>query len=560
MMSDGRKTLALPAGLANILDGVRRRHLAVQVAEFPVLLVAFIAIAWPLQGTADRALELSWGVRALLLALNGLAALALLWLLVIVRLRQQLDRKKAALLVERTLPQFKTSLISAVELSEPGADYPAGSQSLVEKLLADTARAAEKADIVRTVVDVRRLKRYAKWTAAVLILAIGCSLLAWRVSPVLVQRILLSNVRLPADTQVVSITQDLMVIAGNDANLISKAQGVIPAGGRLIVIPASGAGETIAVSPSRTEEGIFQYAVRNVREPFTYHFELNDGVGSPHRVEVRVPPVLGELRFVQTYPKHTGLPETVMSPANLKLLEGSKLRIEAKASEALQLAALEIKGAEAALPLKISGKEKSEVVAELNIPGTGWKSLSIHLVGASGNASVNDPVYRVDLTTDHPPSVQLMQPKKENLTVVAGARVPFVFKVSDDFGLTRVALVYKVMRPGLGGVPEGAEMGAIPITFAAGEKSFSRTIDWDLARLVPAVTSGCAIHCWIESEDNNPAKNAITARSSERVITLVSEQQKRMELLDLLGERAKDIERLYELQRGMNEKTDNSIR
>jgi hypothetical protein len=138
--------------------------------------------------------------------------------------------------------------------------------------------------------------------------------------------------------------------------------------------------------------------------------------------------------------------------------------------------------------------------------------------------------------------------------------VPFRFKISDDFGLKRAFLGYRVFRPTVGGSMEPAEEGELPIHLEGTEKSFSRTLDWDLSRLVPAVTMGCSITCWIQAEDNNPAKTSSPTRSAEKTILIVSEEQKRMELLELLGERAKDIERLYELQRGMNEKTDNLIR
>jgi hypothetical protein len=273
-----------------------------------------------------------------------------------------------------------------------------------------------------------------------------------------------------------------------------------------------------------------------------------------------VPPSLKEIKFVQIYPQHTSLPETEMSPANLRLLSGSKLRIEATGSEALKSAVLEIKGDDQTLPLTIAEKGNDRVKTELTVPDRGWKSMSIHLVAESGEVSANDPVYRVELMMDRPPTVVVTQPKKEAITVIPGAKVPFVFKVSDDFGLKRVSLSYRISRPGLGGVMEIAEEGEIPIKFEANEKSFARSMDWELARLVPAVGIGCSVTCWIEAEDNNSVKSAATTRSSEKTITIVSEEQKRMELLDLLGERAKDIERLYELQRGMNEKTDDSIR
>lgn len=559
-MSDPRSSLPLPDGLSRALDAVRRRWLAVRVAEFPLYLLAVIAVAWVLQATADRWLELSWDARAVLLTLDGIAGLVLLWFFVIMPLRRRLDRRKAALLVERSLPHFKTSLISAVEFSERGSDYPSGSRPLVEKLLVDVSDAAAKEDLAGGVVKARRLKQVAAVCIAVLLAAAGCFALGMPLSPLLVQRILLSKTPFPDETKVVAVSGDLVIIAGADAVLAARADGVVPPSGRLIVTHGDGTSETISVSPSRTEERLFQFTVRNVREAFSYRFKLHDGVGPEHHVAVRVPPTLQQITFTQIYPKHTGLPETVMSPAGLRLLENSLLKIEATGSESLQSAMLEIKGQPDLLPLTISGDAKSTLKTELTVPASGWKSMSVHLVGHSGEVSENDPVYRVELIRDRPPSVVISQPKKETITVIPGEKVSFVFKVGDDFGLRRVALCYRVFRPTGGGAVEAAEEGQMPIEFDRAEKSFSRNFVWDLGLLVPVVPVGGSITCWIEAEDNNPEKSVATTRSSEKVIRVVSEEQKRAELLELLGERAKDIEKLYELQRGMNERTDDSIR
>ncbi len=560
MMTQGSDRPALPATLARTLDAVRRRDLAVRMGEFPVLLAGFIALAWLLQATADRWLELSMGVRTVLLGVDAVVALALLWFFAVGPLRRRLDRRKAALLVERTLPRFRTSLISAVELAGAKAEYPAGSRPLVERLMEEAARDVAEEDVVRKVVRTLRLKRLAIAAAFAIAAAAGCFAYARGVAPILIQRILLSQVSLPDETKVVPITADLVVVAGTDATLAARAEGKIPAAGRLVISRADGVVETIPVSPSRTEQGVFSYAARNVREGFSYRFELHDGRGAEHQVAVRVPPSLREVRFTQQYQKYTGLPDAEMSPGNLRLLAGSKLRIDASASAPLQSALLEIKGAEDVIPLPVSGEGKDQLKMELTVPDGGWKSMSIRLVAADGDPSVNDPVYRIDLVRDRVPSIQLLQPKKDSTTVVAGAEVPFVFKVSDDFGLRRVILGYRVFRPGLNGVMEPAEHGELAIPFDPAQKSFSRALDWNLSRLVPPVGTGCNITCWIEAEDHNPEKGRPASRSAEKVISIVTEARKRAELLELLGERAKDVERLYELQRTMNQKTDDTIR
>ena len=564
-MSDRTDTPAseLPAPLARALDRVRSRWLAVRLGEFPVLLVAILSLAWVLQATADRYLDLEWKTRQILLSVNGAVALVLLVIFAILPWWRRLTRPQAALLVERELPQFRTSLISAVELGTTLTSVPPASRALVRKLLADVSHDVQREELAPRVVQARRLGRFMWFMIAALIVAGTCFALARPLSPLLLQRILLSHTPLPAETRVADGSADFDLVAGADAALSAQAQGLIPSSGRLVVTYEGGRMETITISPVGGQPSNFAFTVKNVRQPFLYRFELNDGIGETHHVAVRFPPSVKELRFVQVYPKYTGLPETVMSPANLRLLEGSTLKIEATASAELRGAVLEIKGQDAPSPLKISGADKSVVTAELPVPSTGWKSFSLHLEDTHGESSVNDPVYRVELVSDQPPVATLFLPKKETSTVLAQAKIPVAFKVSDDLGLQRVAFHYRVFRPGLAGALEASDEGSFPFEIAPGEKSMSRTMNWELGRLVPPVTAGCSINCWVEAEDTHvtkPGKPGVITHSTEKVLIIVTEEQKRQELLEQLGEKAKELERLYDLQRNMNEKTDGSLR
>lgn len=559
-MSDKRSSLPLPGGLSRALDAVRRRWLAVRVAEFPLLAAVVVALAWAAQAAVDRWLELSWNTRAVLLCLDGLAVLVLFWFLVVLPLARRLNRRKAALLVERTLPEFRSSLISAVEFSGKGSEIPPGSRALVEGLLARVTEQVGGRDIAGSVVGARRLRRIAIASVVGILVAVGFFISALPLSPLLVQRILLSHEVFPDETRVEDRSGEMEVVAGADAVLSAKAVGVVPANGILLVTHPDGREESVPVSPSRTEDGVFQFTVRNVREAFRYRFFLHDGEGQEHGVHVRIPPTLQKITFTQIYPKHTGLPETEMSPSNLRLLVGSKLKIQAVGSSALQSAALEIKGLPEMLPLEVGGDGKDTLTTELIVPESGWKSMSVHLVSAVGEPSVNDPVYRVELVRDRPPVIALMSPKKETITVIPDATVGLSFKVADDFGLKRVALCYRVFRPKGGKALEAAEASQLPIHYEQDEKSIVRNFEWDLSLLVPRVPVGGSITYWIEAEDNNPLKEASISRSVEKIIRIVSEEQKRDELLELMGQRAMEIEKLYELQKTMNEKTDDSIR
>lgn len=547
----------LPAPLARVLDQVRHRHLAIRLAEFPVCLLAALAVAWSIQGVADRVFDLSWNARCAMLVADGLIVLALLWRFVVRPLRQRFDRKAAALFVERGIPEFRTSLISAVELSAD--ESQPHSRPLVAQLMKDVTTRLEKTDVVAQVVKPDRVKRLATWMALPFGFALALFFFGLPVSGLVMKRIFLSNEAFPAQTTVVVVTRDLEIEEGGEVALTARAQGVVPPEGRLVVTRPGKAPEVIPVAPSG-EGGEFTQLVKNVREPFGYHFELNDGVGPEHRVTVLYPPSLKELRFVQVYPGYTKLPETEMRPTSLKLLEGSKLRVEGVGSKPLRGGSVIIKTAEEPLVVAFQpGEDHVTFRSELAVPGAGWKNISVHLDGREGDGSLKDPVYPVQLVRDRPPFVTLLAPKQETLSVVATATIPVAAEATDDFGLTSVTLYYRVLRPKLDGSTEEAESGRIPFELKWGERTWKHALNWNIGRIVPAVTAGCNIVFWIEANDNNGAAFA-TGRSAERTIRVVSEEQKRAELLEEIARKAADIERLYQQQRAINVRTDSAVR
>jgi hypothetical protein len=546
--------------LDTALRSVARRHLKINVGYFPAMLVAVLSIAWLLQAGADRYLRLAWGIRCCLLGLDVAIVLALVWRYVVMPVRERLDRRKAALLVERAMPEFDSSLISAVDFCATSERFAGRTPAMLEKFLEQVSERVRQRNLALQVISARPLQICTRWAGvalAVLLLGIGAA--GWKMSSLLGQRIFLSHTPLPGDTELAGLSGDFMVEAGADATLAVQATGVVPPAGSLVITTLAGESSTLPVSLSRSGgQGIYRYVVKNVREPFHYQFRINDGTSPESRVTVNIPPTLRSIHFVQTYPDYTHLPSTVMSPGNLRLLEGSKLKIEGVASEALGKATLVIKGDDTSAPFVLAA-DPANFSVELPVPPTGWKSMSVKLETPDGRVSSNEPVYRVDLITDRPPTVGLTLPKKDRITVVPGAKVGFAYRVSDDFGLRSLDLHYRVFRPGVSGVLTPMEERSMPIPFDSALKSASGTTIFDLGNLIPTVTPGCSINCWVEAQDSRPGSPPGKTLSKEKVVAIVSEEEKRVELLDLMQQRAKDIERLSEQQRGMNEKSDGSI-
>lgn len=551
----------LPVAIGRMLDRVRWREAGLQAAVGPLLVLAVLVLGWVIQAWVDRHLHLSLPVRRGLLGLETVTALVALYFLALRPLMRLRSRRQAAHLVEGLRPQFRSSLISAVELTSPQAAVETAPQSraLVAQMLEDVSVEVGRSDLAGELFRIDRVKRWGWVLLAALVLAGGLWLTQRPLSTLLVQRLFLSSVALPGDTTVVSLTGDLRLDPGMDARLSARAEGRVPTVGRLVVIYPGGQQDVVEVPASAEDGAVFTHTVKNVRGSFQYRFELNDGVGPEHRVTVVIPPALKEIRFTQIYPGYTGLPETRMAPSALRLLHGSRLRLDAVATLPLQSAVLEITGAESR-PLAVTGEDRTALTVELPVPARGWTGLSLHLKSADGTPSVNDPVYRVEITTDQPPMVALLQPKKDRLSLLPRDKVPLAFRVTDDYGLKRLVLQYRIFRPGLSELSEATEKGSVEVEFPEGEKAFMHKLEWDLGRMVPPLTPGCRVTCWMEAEDNNTVTGPSVAKSLEKLIDIVTEEQKRMELLELLGERARAIEKLYDMQRATNEKTDQSIR
>ncbi|HEY1122893.1 MAG TPA: hypothetical protein VGE67_14880, partial [Haloferula sp.] len=530
-----------------------------KVRLFPAWLIFVFSIVWIVLASLDWFLRLSWETRAVLFLLQLAGAGYLFWKHVLVPYSKKLDERRAALLVERQMPEFDSSLVSVVEFCETPGGYPQHARGTIRALVEQVANRALVSGLAEKVVDAgpaKRVERKALIAAGVLVLAIALAglPLSWTLG----KRIFLSRDPLPGDTTLISMTEGFTVDAGSDATVSVRALGVIPPVATL-KIQSEGGKSLIPVNVTTSgEQSLYTYTVKNVRESFRYQFEANDGESESFEVTANIPPHLESVRFVQSYPKYTRLPDAEMSPGVLRLLEGSSLQVEAKATEPLRSAYFRIAD-HREFRMDFSGSDHKTFMADLTIPESGWKSFSIGLDAGDNRKSSKEPVYRVEIVRDRPPSASIVLPKKDRITVTPDAEVKVSYKAADDFGLTAVKFCYRVEDPKstasqVDGLPRPMELVGEEPQNASGDRVLN------LAQLVPRPQVGALVYVWIEAQDNNGIRGPVVTLSKQKVIAVVSEEQKRMELLEQISQRAKEIEKLYERQRDVNQKTDESIR
>lgn len=546
---------SLPPVIGHSLRRVAARQTGVSLAECGVLLLAVLPALLLLQGVADWWFNLPWAVRLMLLLADGAAAGWILWRFGLLPLRSRLTPERAALRVEAVLPEFRSSLISAVELARPGTFR--GAPGLVRELHTRVADHVRKTDLARRVVPTGNLKTWSKWALVSVLVAGAGAVLFWPRSGVLLERILLSRTPLPTRTVVVPVTRDETTVVGSSLTLSARAGGVVPRSGMALVVYANKDRQEIPVQPSPDDPATFVLTMQNVQQPFSYRFLLNDGVGDEFHVTAQTAPVLETFRVTQRYPAYTGLSETEMSAGNLALLAGSTVRISGRATQPLREAAITLEGVDRTLPLTVQG---AEIRGEFVVPGAGLTGFSLPLVNEDGVTSQNDTLYAVELLPDRPPDVELLTPTGVRLGVLLRARPRLAFTVRDDFGLKNLHLKYEVSRPARpGGTEPELETGRIALKRPA-EGEGRQVFEWDLAAQKPPLTEGCTVTYWIEAVDNNSVTGPGVGRTERKTLSILSEAEKRAELLELLGARASEIDEISETQKTLNEELDRSIR
>ncbi|MDD5348566.1 MAG: hypothetical protein PHQ12_00010 [Chthoniobacteraceae bacterium] len=559
----------LPAGVPvplprEILGGLRRvraRKVRVELAECLALLAAVVPSLWLAQGLADWIFNLPWTVRSFLLAGDAAGAAFLVYRFAFLPLTKRLTSRTAALLVEREIPSFHSLLISSVELSSGKPGFPQGSLDLVRETIARAAAHLRKLNVAREVISTARLKRWARG-GLLGVVCFSTVFLAFPVkSTILLQRILLSRAPLPTKTIVVAVTEDLAVHIGSDVVLSASAKGVVPKSGRAFITYANNKKEVIPAAPGAEDPALFSVSFKNVQGAFRYHFVLNDGTGSEFNVRTLQPPTIESCRFVQSYPKYTGMKPAEMSPGGLSLLAGSRLQIEARTTQPLQTAELQIEGSGKKIPLGVSGLDKRSIKGELAVPKEGLTGFSLLLVNTDGIPSVQNTVYSVNFLPDTPPEVELTAPTADMRTVSLRSQPGIAFNTKDDFGIRKVTLRYETTRPAPEGAPPASpETGSLDLPLPPSGAACRHRYVWDFAKQSPPLTVGCKVEYWIEVTDNNDVTGPGTGQTGKKSFTVLSEAEKKTELLEALGSKAVDIETIYKSQKSVNEELDSTIR
>ncbi len=519
---------------------IRRKFITVTVATGIAQATIILLAALLAEGLLDWLVTLPWVARA---AVLGATLATTAWALrecTLRPLRAKLDEDSAALLIERALPVFNSRYISALQL---GREDNSSSPSLVDALLEQTGTLAARQDY-RSVVRTGRM--WKSLLAAAGVAALVGLAFHWGgpASAPLLRRALLSTEPLPSKTQIEVLTGSARIGVGEEFIIEVRASGVLPPGGRVETTSVGGRKQDLELLPSTEDPSLYTAVVQRPQESFEYVVRLNDATSEAFDVETLTPPAVADLSAVQHYPIYVDVPPQPRQVGDFALLLGSRLEIDIRATSAIADGQLILSGKDGEVPLTVDPSDATRLHATLAIDDQTLTGFSVRLVDSSGVHSVPGALYRIDVQSDQPPSVKIVEPTRREELATPRTQLQIAFEASDDLGVAQATLHYQV-----GDAAEEQIKFHLP---GQPERLVKSRFEWDLGALEPRLAIGVTLNYFIEVWDGNTQAGPGIGESEHYQIRVVSEDEKRADLTNRLNDAMSGLSEVTDTQETLN--------
>ncbi len=293
------------------------------------------------------------------------------------------------------------------------------------------------------------------------------------------------------------------------------------------------------------------FVLHNVATEFRLRAAGGDDITEWVEVKLVEPPSVTELELKVIFPAYTGLsPEVLPGAGPHAVLQGSQLKVLAKFNKPLQLASLRL--GEEEYQMSAVGDSDEVTEYELVLPPQGGVlsggQYEFMLSDPAGLTSTRPSRFTIKTREDGPPKVRAELLGISGL-VVPRARIPVSFNVQDEFGLTDVVLDCHWKNSDEDATRDEASSYTKQIRSFEDVQDIVRSADdvdlLDLESL--KLTPGASLMLAVKARDNRP-ETPNSARSSEFLLRIVTEQELRDDMLRREIEQRKAFQQAYDAQ------------
>jgi len=453
--------------LIRVVHYVRNRWRLRNVVKGIALLILFGLVAFAVSAYGMEHFRYSaWSVR-LFRIFTYLALLGLFLRFIYRPLGKKVADEQVARYMEEHDPSLKEAISTAVEVGrplEPLDEDKDGrrflSPALVERLVQQTVERCERIDYGHGI-EQDALKR----SSAVLFGAAVAGMIAVLLSPGFLRygaSLLLNPLRSAqaASPYAIQVQPGSVDVARGADQLVSAQLSGFDSEDTEIAMKLEseegGEGEWKRWPMTYDEaEGRYAFMMFDLESSTEYFVEANGVRSELFRIAVSDLPYVRQIDLEYLFPEYTGLsPQKVEDGGDVAALRGTKVKVVVHPTVQVPGGSLRVEGKE---PMPLEPDENGSLSATLNVDADGF--YRIELQGFDGNSRPASPDYAIEVLSDQPPSVVISKPGRDS-KVSPIEEVFAEVKAEDDYGLSRVELVYSV---------NGSEEKVVPL-YGGGRK------------------------------------------------------------------------------------------
>jgi hypothetical protein len=378
-----------------------------------------------------------------LLLLGGVAVVLLVRGLLA---RRRFGRPDAAVEVETAFPQLGQRVRTALEYTEPTLATMPAAPALVTVLATDADRRTRSLDF-HGLVPWRWLRLLKSAFAGVLVLFAVLLIMdrEWRTAALrlFLVPIHYTQVAIDPGDHAIQVGGDLAIQVTLTGRPVSTAALQFRKAAReeewtsLSLVPEAGPIKLL---------GTLETTLQNCQDDLEYRVVAGPIQSPIYHVTVRHPLVLKQIEATVEPPAYTRKPAASIKEGNVKVIAGSRLRLQVTLDRPPQAARLVIhpKGtkdkpvSDSTVPLQIEG---SVLTGE---PLTVVRELEYEIAAeAADGMKLGANRYRIEVMPDRKPTIRFLKPR-EQIEVTPSTEVHMRIEAADDFGLSKTGIVYQV--------------------------------------------------------------------------------------------------------------------
>jgi hypothetical protein len=384
---------------------------------------ALIELARYAPAAVSVARLLAWGASA-----------ALLWWWVVRAVRRRVSDEQVALYVEEREPQLQGALLAAVQFS--GTGDVVVSRALVDRLVKEAVARSEASDSWRAS-ERSRLGRSAALAVA------AAAVAAWT----LVLRpgflasalpFLLPTSAAASPYSIAVLPGDTIIARGADLEVAAVLRGF--ASERVELVVRRSGTESWDRHPMALDEVSARHGLVlfDIREDLEYLVEAAGVRSRVHTVRAMDLPWVAAIGVEYRFPPYTGLAPQREPGGDIVTLQGAAARVTLRPTIAVPGGALVAFGRDT---IPLAPDTGGTLSGTIRVRQSG--EYRVMLPGPGGRLLNGSPVYSIEAIEDQPPSVTFTRPGRD-LAATPIDEVMVEARAADDFGVTRLELVYRV--------------------------------------------------------------------------------------------------------------------